>query len=424
MKECILASNSLLLYFIYNILVYIASFFLRIIAKFNPKLGLFVQGRKTVFHTLSTQISSTDKVIWFHTASLGEYEQGLPVLEALKEKYPNHKFVLTFFSPSGYEVKKDSAVADVITYLPLDTKANARKFLKLVHPELVVFVKYEFWPNYLAELKRQHIHTISISTIFRSSQVFFKFYGGWMRKSLHAFNHIFVQDETSQQLLKDINYTDVTISGDTRFDRVLEILERDNSLSFIEEFKNNATSIVIGSSWPEDESIFVPFINASIKNCKYIIAPHNIKSQEIEKLKKSISKSTVLFSELEQHTDLSKFDVFIVDTIGILTKVYSYADIAYVGGGMGNTGLHNTLEPAVFGIPVVIGKSYAGFKEAQDLVKLGGVLSVKSKTEFEHTITRLLEDANFKVSVGKINHNYVHANGNASKIIIEYLSKI
>lgn len=404
-------------------MVYIASFFLRIVALFNTKLGLFVSGRKTVFQTLADQISANDKVIWFHTASLGEYEQGLPVLEALKENYPNHTFVLTFFSPSGYEVKKDSAVADVITYLPLDTKANVRKFLKLVHPELVVFVKYEFWPNYLAELKKQQIHTISISTIFRPSQVFFKFYGGWMQKSLHAFNHIFVQDETSQQLLKNINYTSVTISGDTRFDRVLEILERDNSLSFIEEFKNNTTSIVIGSSWSEDEAIFVPFVNASTENCKFIIAPHNIKSQEIEKLKKSISKSTVLFSEMEQHSDLSQFDVFIIDTIGILTKVYSYADIAYVGGGMGNTGLHNTLEPAVFGIPVVIGKTYTGFKEAEDLVKLGGVLSIKSQIAFENTMIRLLEDANFKDAVGKINHDYVHANGNASKIIIEYLSK-
>ena len=414
----------MLLYFIYNILVHIASFFLRIIAKFNTKLGLFVHGRKTVFQTLAAQISATDKVIWFHTASLGEYEQGLPVLEALKTKYPKHKFVLTFFSPSGYEVKKNSDVADVITYLPLDTKTNARKFIKLVHPELVVFVKYEFWPNYLAELKKQHIHTISISTIFRKSQVFFKFYGGWMRKSLHAFQHIFVQDKTSQQLLNSIHYTDVTISGDTRFDRVLEILERDNSLSFIKEFKDNKTTIVIGSSWAEDEAIFVSFINVSTENCKYIIAPHNIKQSEIQKLKSSITKPSILFSEKEKYTDLSQFDVFIVDTIGILTKVYSYADIAYVGGGMGSTGLHNTLEPAVFGIPVVIGKNYTGFKEAEDLVQLGGVLSINSKATFQQIVHQLLTDAAYKTSVGNINHKYVHSNGNASEKILSYLSKI
>ncbi len=411
------------MYFFYNILVYVAGFFLRIIAKFNTKLGLFVQGRKTVFQTLTHTISPTDKVIWFHTASLGEFEQGLPVLEALKEKYPTHKFVLTFFSPSGYEVKKDSGVANVITYLPLDTKANARKFMKLVHPELVVFVKYEFWPNYLAELKKQQIHTISISTIFRRSQVFFKFYGGWMRKSLHAFAHIFVQDETSQQLLKSINYTDVTISGDTRFDRVLEILERDNSLSFIENFINNRTTVVIGSSWQEDEAIFVPFINASPKDCKFIIAPHNIKSQEIEKLKSNIKKKTILFSEMEQQNDLSQFEVFIVDTIGILTKVYSYAAIAYVGGGMGSTGLHNTLEPAVFGIPVVIGKHYTGFKEAEDLVQLGGVLSVDSRAAFEQLMHRLLTDSAFKNNTGNINSEYVHAHGNATETIIKYLSQ-
>ena len=332
--------------------------------------------------------------------------------------------MLTFFSPSGYEVKKDSGVADVITYLPLDTKANARKFIKLIHPELVVFVKYEFWPNYLSELKKQQIHTISISTIFRPSQVFFKSYGSWMRKSLHAFDHIFVQDETSKKLLESINYENATISGDTRFDRVLEILKRDNSLLFIEKFKNGKTCIVIGSSWSEDEALFVPFINESTKDCKFVIAPHNIKSQEIQKLKNSITKSAVLFSELEQHQDLSQFDVFIVDTIGILTKIYSYADIAYVGGGMGTTGLHNTLEPAVFGIPVVIGKNYTGFKEAEDLVQLGGVLAVKSQAEFNTTMNRLLEDHSFKISVGGINHTYVNSHGNATKKILVYLEKI
>ncbi|WP_420571947.1 3-deoxy-D-manno-octulosonic acid transferase [Kordia sp.] len=390
---------------------------------FNTKIGLFVSGRKTVFKTLANQISANDKVIWFHTASLGEYEQGLPVLEALKKEYPDHTFLLTFFSPSGYEVKKDSGVADIVTYLPLDTKANAQKFLKLTHPELVIFVKYEFWPNYLAALKKQNIHTISISTIFRSSQAFFRWYGGWMRKSLHAFYHIFVQDEASKKLLNDINYSNVTISGDTRFDRVLEILDRDNSLPFIETFKDNTPCIVIGSSWQEDEAIFVPFINASTENCKYIIAPHNIKSQEIEKLKNRIHKPTVLFSEMEKQPDLSQFDVFIVDTIGILTKVYSYADIAYVGGGMGSTGLHNTLEPAVFGIPVVIGKHYSGFKEAEDLVQLGGVLSVTSEVEFKETTNRLLKDTDFKATTSKINHDYVHANGNASVIIMKYLSQ-
>jgi 3-deoxy-D-manno-octulosonic-acid transferase len=422
-KECILAVNLLHLYFIYNILIYITGFFLKIAALFNKKLGLFVSGRKIVFETLSNKIKATDKVIWFHTASLGEYEQGLPVLEALKLEYPDHTFVLTFFSPSGYEVKKDSDVADVITYLPLDTKANARKFIKLIRPELVVFVKYEFWPNYLAELKKQQIHTISISTIFRSSQVFFKSYGGWMRKSLHAFHHIFVQDEASKSLLENINYTNVSVSGDTRFDRVLEILQRDNSLPFIEDFKGDSTCVVIGSSWQEDEALFVPFINESEVDCKYIVAPHNIKSQEIQKLKNSFRKKVVLFSELDQHENVHEFDVFIVDTIGILTKIYSYADIAYVGGGMGNTGLHNTLEPAVFGIPVVIGKHYSGFKEAEDLVQLGGVLSVNSQATFKNKMIRLLQESDFKTSTGIINHKYVHSHGNARTIIMKYLAK-
>ncbi len=404
-------------------MIYITGFFLKIVALFHKKLGLFVAGRKTVFETLTNKIQSTDNVIWFHTASLGEYEQGLPVLEALKKQYPTHKFVLTFFSPSGYEVKKDSGVADVITYLPLDTKANAKRFLDIVKPELVVFVKYEFWPNYLAELKKRSVHTISISTIFRDSQVFFKSYGGWMRKSLHAFDHIFVQDEASEKLLNSIQYTNVTVSGDTRFDRVLEILDRDNSLPFIADFKGDSMCVVIGSSWQEDESIFVPFINSSTEACKYIIAPHNIKSQEIQKLQHHITKKTVLFSEMDQHENLNQFDVFIVDTIGILTKIYRYATIAYVGGGMGTTGLHNTLEPAVFGIPVVIGKHYKGFKEAEELVKLKGVLSIQLQTEFDTIMTRLLTDIDFRKQVGDINRNYVHSHGNASNIIMEYLSK-
>ena len=382
---------------------------------------MFVKGRKHVFEILQQQIDTNDRVIWFHTASLGEFEQGLPVLEALKQQFPSHKFVLTFFSPSGYEVKKNSGVADIITYLPLDTKANARKFVRLTQPELAVFVKYEFWPNYLAELKKQQIHTISISTIFRASQAFFKPYGSWMRKSLNAFDHIFVQDERSKNLLKQIDFTDVTVSGDTRFDRVLEILERDNSLGFMEEFVSDKTTIVFGSSWQEDETIFVPFINHSQQQCKYIIAPHNIKPNEIQKLKEKITKPTVLFSEKEQHTDLSQFEVFIIDTIGILTKIYRYATIAYVGGGMGNTGLHNTLEPAVFGIPVIIGKNYNGFKEAEELVEIGGISSVDSKATFEKVLTRLLTDTAHRKTQGNRNISYIQSQGNATQKIISYL---
>lgn len=404
-------------------MVHIVGFFIRIIALFNTKLSLFVKGRKDVFKTLKEQISSSDSVIWFHTASLGEYEQGLPVLEALKQHFPNRTFVLTFFSPSGYEVKKNSGVADVITYLPIDTKANAKKFVQIVQPELVVFVKYEFWPNYLAELKKQSVQTISISAIFRASQAFFKSYGFWMRKSLYAFDHIFVQDENSKKLLENIRYTNVTISGDTRFDRVLEILKRDNSLPFIEKFKEQLPCVVIGSSWQEDEAVFIPFINNTSTRCKFIIAPHNIKTQEIQKLTNSLSKQTVLFSEMEQHSDLNQFDVFIIDTIGILTKIYSYADVAYVGGGMGNTGLHNTLEPAVFGIPVIIGKNYKGFKEAEDLVKLGGICTINSKESFEKIMKRLLTDIKYRNALGSINKNYIQTQGNATETIISYLKK-
>jgi len=308
--------------FLYNLVVQIAGFLLKIIALFSPKIKLFVDGRKSVFATLSEKINSEDKTIWFHAASLGEYEQGLPVIEKIKEKYPSHKIVVTFFSPSGYEVRKNNTVADVTVYLPLDTKSNAQQFLKLVHPEIVFFIKYEYWPNYLNELKKGKIKTYLISGIFREKQSFFKWYGGFYRNALKTFDYFFVQNESSKKLLQSIGYSNVKISGDTRFDRVVSILERDNSLDFIADFKNDTTTIVIGSSWPKDESLLIDYINKSSENVKFIIAPHNIKTEQIEQLKNSISKKTVLFSEKEDK-DLADYTVFLIDTIGILTIYYS-----------------------------------------------------------------------------------------------------
>ena len=405
---------------IYNILTYIADFHIKIIAQFNPKLKLGVKGRAETFNVLKANISSQDKVIWFHCASLGEYEQGLPVFEKIKLQYPKYKIVLSFFSPSGYEIRKNAPIADVVVYLPLDTKQNAKYFLNLVHPELVVFVKYEFWPNYLNELKKRRIRSILISALFRKDQNFFKSYGAWMRKSLHAFEHIFVQNEASKKLLNTINYTNVTVSGDTRFDRVSNQLQIDNSLDFIEKFKGNELCVVAGSTWPEDEQLFIDYINAVETNTKFIIAPHNIKPQQIESLKKAIQKKTVLFSEKE-HTDLIDAQVFIIDTIGILTKIYSYANIAYVGGAMGSTGLHNTLEPAVFGIPVLIGPNYKGFKEAEDLVSQKGALCVTTKTEFNTIMNQLTSNIEFRTKTGKINAQYVLKNKGASIQIVAYI---
>jgi len=372
-----------------------------------------------VFQKLQKSIAVTDKTIWIHCASLGEFEQGLPIIEQLKKQYQSHKIIISFFSPSGYEVKKNSAVADVIVYLPLDTRANAKCFLNIVHPDVAIFVKYEFWPNYLTELKHRNIKTLLVSGIFRKDQAFFKAYGKWMQDSLRTFNHFFVQNESSKKLLNNIQFKNVSVAGDTRFDRVSEILKRDNSLDFIETFKQNKTTIVYGSSWSDDESIYLDYLN-SAKSIKHIIAPHDIKPHKIEKLRNSITKSVLLFSEKDGKNP-ADYEVLIIDTIGLLTKIYSYADIAYVGGAF-KTGLHNTLEPAVFGIPVVIGPEFQKFQEAVDLVDRKGILTVSNKEMYTTVISKLVHSKNYRLTIGEINNNYIFEQAGATTKILNYLN--
>jgi 3-deoxy-D-manno-octulosonic-acid transferase len=406
--------------FLYNIIIFLASQVIKLLALFSPKMTLFVNGRKEVLSTLQSKINATDKTIWFHAASLGEYEQGLPVIEKIKTQFPNHKIVVTFFSPSGFEVRKNNTVADVTVYLPLDTKSNAKKFIDLVHPDMVFFIKYEYWPNYLNELKERNIKTYLISGVFREDQAFFKWYGGFYRKALKTFNYFFVQNESSKKLLRSIGFTNVKVSGDTRFDRVVSILERNNSLDFIEQFKNNTTTIVIGSSWPKDENLLVNYINNSSDNVKFIIAPHNIKSEQILELKNAITKKTILFSEKENQ-NLIDFQVLIIDTIGILTKIYSYADIAYVGGGYGNPGVHNILEPATFGIPIVIGPNYSHFPEAIALVNLQGCVAITTQNDLNETLDLLLSDAVIRHEKGHICSTFVQMNKGATDVILNHI---
>ncbi len=398
----------------YTILITIAGFVLRGVALFNKKIRLFVSGRADVLNLLSEHINTKDKIIWIHAASLGEFEQGLPVIQYLKKERPGHKILVTFFSPSGYEVKKNSDEADIITYLPLDTKKNAQKFLEHTNPEIAVFVKYEFWPNYLNELKKRNIPTFLISGVFRKEQVFFKFYGGFMRKRLRIFEHFFVQEEHSKTLLNTIGITNVTVSGDTRFDRVSATLKRDNSLPFIEDFLQGSPCIVIGSSWPEDEALFLPFINQYRGNAKFIIAPHLVHPSSVMKLKNNITKKTILFSEKE-NKKIHDHEVLIVDTIGLLARIYNYATLAYVGGGMGKKGLHNILEAVVFGIPVVIGKNYKKFHEAIALVNLGGVVSVKNEEELEAVFHRFIENKNEQTAAGNRNAHYIEEQRGATE---------
>ena len=410
--------------FLYNIITLLAAQLLKIVALFSPKIKLFVDGRKSIFQTLADKIKLSDKTIWFHAASLGEYEQGLPVIEAIKEQFPTHKIVVTFFSPSGYEVRKNNTVADVTVYLPLDTISNAKQFISLVHPEMAFFIKYEYWPNYLNELKKQQIKTYLISGILRENQAFFKWYGGFYRNALKTFDYFFVQNESSKTLLQSIGFNNVKVSGDTRFDRVVSILERDNSLDFIEQFKDNKTTIVIGSSWPKDESLLVNYINQSSDDVKFIIAPHNIKQEQIQELKNAITKKIVLFSEnveTRHALSLQEYSVFIIDTIGILTKIYSYADIAYVGGGFGNPGVHNILEPATFGVPVVIGPNYSHFAEATALVNMEGCISIQNQIQLNEAFDLLLHNEDERLEKGHICSTFVQMNKGATQTIINHI---
>lgn len=415
------------MFFLYNLIILLASQVVKLLALFSPKMKLFVNGRKEVFPILQSKINQNHRTIWFHAASLGEYEQGLPVIEKIKEKFPSHKIVVTFFSPSGYEVRKNNTVADVTVYLPLDTKSNAQKLIKTINPELVFFIKYEYWPNYLNELKKLQIKTYLISGIFREKQAFFKWYGGFYRNALKTFDFFFVQNESSKKLIQNIGFNNVKVSGDTRFDRVISILKRDNSLDFIEQFKNNKTTIVIGSSWPKDEEILIKYINYSPENIKFIIAPHNIHKSEIVNLQSLIKKKTVLFSEKDevqkqdQHTKLSDFNVFIIDTIGILTKIYSCADIAYVGGGFGNPGVHNILEPATFGIPIIIGPNYSHFAEATALVHQKGCISISNQTELNEAFDNLIFNEDIRHEKGHICSTFVQMNKGATEIILKHI---
>ena len=407
--------------------MYLIQFGIAVASLFNKKASKMWHGERQAVKILREKVDPQAQYIWFHAASLGEYEQGLPVIEAIKEQFPTHKIVVTFFSPSGYEVRKNNAIADVTVYLPLDTISNAKQFVELVHPEMAFFIKYEYWPNYLNELKKQQIKTYLISGILRENQAFFKWYGGFYRNALKTFDYFFVQNESSKTLLQSIGFNNVKVSGDTRFDRVVSILERDNSLDFIEQFKDNTTTIVIGSSWPKDESLLVNYINQSSDDVKFIIAPHNIKQEQISNLKNQIQKKTILYSEKDemlkqvQHDKIETFQVFIIDTIGILTKIYSYADIAYVGGGFGNPGVHNILEPATFGVPVVIGPNFSHFAEATALINMEGCISIQNQTQLNEAFDLLLHNEDERLEKGHICSTFVQMNKGATQTIMNHI---
>ena len=402
---------------LYNIGIQISTLVLKVAAVFSQKIRRFQQGRVGLFEELQKQVDPSAQYIWIHAASLGEYEQGLPVLTLLKSTFPNYQILLTFFSPSGFEVKKENSAADIVSYLPLDTRSNARRFLEITHPSLAIFIKYEIWPNFFQKLNTSKIPLVMISARFRPKQIYFQWYGGLMRRALKCVDHFYVQDDESAELLATIGIDSVTLSGDTRFDRVHAISQQDNFLLFMQRFKQGRICLVAGSTWPQDEDVLVRYINQASDAMKFVLVPHDIDDTSCEDLLRRIRKRAMRFTQMKME-EIHETQVLLIDKIGLLTKIYSYADVAYVGGGF-ITGLHNTLEPAVFGVPVIIGPKYQAFREASELVALGGMFPVRNYSEFEEIVEACRTNPDFREAAGKICSSYVQKNIGSSVRIIE-----
>jgi len=386
----------------------------------SSKGKAFVTGRKKVWGKLE-DIPKSKKVVWMHCASLGEYEQGLPVLQGLKSAHPNYFYLVTFFSPSGYEVRKNHGIADLITYLPWDTKADVKRFISIVNPKLALMVKYEFWPNLISEIHHRKIPIFLIAGLFRSKQTFFKPWGSSYRKLLQGFSHIFVQNEASQKLLATINIEQVSISGDTRFDRVGQKKE---PLSFMKTFVGSRKCIIAGSTWPEDEAVFLNTVAKKPNDWCWLIAPHEMHEAKLTKFMKQLPKGSLRYTQSKE-SDYSNCPVLVLDTIGLLTRCYAYGSLAYVGGGMGTSGLHNILEPAAEGIPVIIGKNHHKFPEAKALIDLGGVISISSAKECTQSLLTLMQNEALRQEKGTTNRTFITQNQGATqhtlKLIKNYL---
>jgi 3-deoxy-D-manno-octulosonic-acid transferase len=400
----------------YNAGIWLYKLFITIASLFNEKARLWVRGRKSIFTHLQDSIIGNEKIAWFHCASLGEFEQGRPVIEEFHRKQSNYKILLTFFSPSGYEVRKNYEFADYIFYLPIDTKKNAKTFIKIVNPTIVFFVKYEFWFNYLLVLINKKIPVIVFSAIFRKNQYFFKWYAGWYRKTLRKINLFTVQNQESTELLKSIGIENYILSGDTRFDRVSQIKEKTKSYPLVEKFKNKSMILVAGSTWPKDEEILCNYINDNPKNIKYIIAPHIVSKEKIFALEKKLKVSNIRFSALTLE-NVETSNVIIVDGIGFLSNLYAYGNLAYIGGGF-NSGIHNILEPAVFGLPVIFGPTFQKFQEAKDLIKKGAAFSIQNQNDFKNIINKLINDNTQLNNCAEISRNYVYNKTGATDIIL------
>lgn len=454
----------MILRIIYNISIHLYSFLIKFVALFNPKAKLWVQGRKNwerryeemydvgcrmydikddnsfsrmneiesdkntsyiIQHTSYIKAHPiSSNLAWFHCASLGEFEQGRPVIEAFRTKYPDFKILLTFFSPSGYEVRKNYAGADFICYLPADTLSNARKFIDIFQPTIVYFVKYEFWRNYLTELNKRNIPVVAFSVIFRPSQVFFQWYGSFFKKILFNFKHILIQNKTSEKLLQSIDFQEYTLAGDTRFDRVKQIVENVREIEIAKRFKHNEKLLIIGSAWQEDIDCVFGNKAENFENLKFIIAPHEIHESQIQAWQKQISYRSIRYSEVKENTQLADYQCLIIDNIGMLSSLYQYADFAFIGGSFGK-GLHNILEAATFGMPIFFGnKNFQKFKEATDLVELGGAFSVENSADFLSKFRNLYPNEKARTEKANICKKYVLDNIGATQKVLEITEKL
>lgn len=409
---------------LYSIVTRVYFFIISLSASFNNKAAQYAAGRRKIFKRIRIAVKDNrEPLVWFHCASLGEFEQARPVIEAFRKDYSQHKIFLTFFSPSGYEVRKNFKGADYIFYLPNDSAANAGKLIRLIRPAAALFVKYEYWYFYLRELRRRNIPAICFSAIFRKRQLFFKPYGGFYRNILKLFSQILVQDEESMRLLKSSGITHVAVAGDTRFDRVMEICRNPDSIEIAERFKNGHKVFVMGSVWPADMAVLLPIINDQIIDLKYIVAPHNIHEDEIGDMMRSVKRPCIRFSQATLET-VNKAEVLIIDNIGMLSSLYQYGDFAYVGGAFGK-GLHNTLEAAAFGMPVLYGagESVARFMEAVELADEGAAFAIKTTEEARELIIGLLENEEEHEGISRKAADFVNTRTGATALIMKHLKK-
>ncbi len=408
-----------MMHFLYNTSIHVYHFLIWVASFRNPKAKKWLSGRKNLFEKIQTEVVPCEHLLWFHVSSLGEFEQARPVIEGVKKYFPDYKILLTFFSPSGYELRKDYPLADYVYYLPLDTYWNATRFLDIVRPEKVFFVKYEFWFNFLTELKKREIPTYLFSALFRPTQFFFQPWGKWFRKAFRVYNHIFVQNQSSFDILQRFGFENVTVSGDTRLDRVSQIARSASELPKLETFCDGKRVIVAGSTWPEDEALFLNYVNECTHNVKFVVAPHEVNDKSLERVTAALKRSYLFYSAASSPEQLKAADVLIVDGYGYLVSVYRYAKIAYIGGGF-TTGIHSILEPAVYGMPVVFGPDFHKFHEATEMIQLGAAHSISSYEELSNLLESYLTDP-VKLSVESHSASqYVEGNRGATEQIVRY----